>query len=347
LSRGVRDSLARGALSVAANPGLVLAPLVVATGTLVALVLSVLALFLAVGLSVLRELVGAFRKGGDAILRTLDTFFSDLLLHPGPLVVAVLAATLFFTLVFLLAAALRAGTLAVLVEVDRKTPEGAARSSFHLDWGAVFREGVRRSTSAMFWLLNAYALAVSLLVLIVVLGVVATIAAAATGGNPLPGLAVLFVSIPIFLAGALAIQLVLLASEWAIVAHGLGMMDGIAKGISRLKESLGRSVGLFFVVLLVSMAVGGVLAVPRTVATLLFPHFGLAPLLVVVGLFFVVEMVASYYLQLFVSGCFVALWSEVPEVGVVPAAPPPLVPEPPTVQAAAADDAAPYLEGTS
>ena len=210
---------------------------------------------------------------------------------------------------------LNAGTIAVLLAADR-APERAPRDAFHVEEaGRLFHEAGRRLLMPYFWLINLYAL-VLLLLLAVVFEPMLLLLAGITSGNSAPRRrrrrSLRSLPSGFFFAGAITAHLVFLASARALVAEGVGALEGVGRGFARLRETAARSVGLYFLTIAIGMGVGAVVSMPRFFLTFFTSGSDSSPLaflpliLVLVG----IEIVVAAIWSLVVTGSFVSLWSE-------------------------------------
>ena len=330
--RRIGDALGRGVRAVIANPALCLAPLAQAAATLAAVVLTALAVLLPLGFAAVRTLRDTPWRAPFWRPDRLAKIAERLLASPLPLLGGLAALLVFGTLLVALASYLKAGTVAVLIAADR-APERASRDAFSVeDIGHVFHEAGRRLFWPFFWLINLYALVLTLFLAVILLPVGILVAGIVRGsqGATLAGVGLLIVAVPVLFLASVAARLVYVSSARAIVSAGVEALEGLGRGIGRLKETAGRSVGLYFLTILIGMGLGALVSMPRVFLTFFGQSREGSPLAFLPLLFVLVGIetaVAAIY-DLAVTGSFVALWSEeipasdpLPPVSFTPPAP--------------------------
>ena len=310
-TRSAPAAFGRGVSQVVANPGLLLAPL--AFGGAVA------AAFVAAGACVVLLAGSAFaaraiwRRGPAAFSDFIEGLQAFLFASPGAVLLALLSVLVVVLLLTCLAAWVRAGVTGALAEIDARTAEDAALSDFrHASLGAAFFGSASRLFGAFFALVNLYALVASFVFLLIVAPVVGAFVAGASGRT---GLMIFFgllfaVSMLVSVVVSIAMRVVYLVAGRAIAVEGLDALTATGRAIALVKESLGRSLTLYFLSVGGGLAVGLAFVFPRVVLTFVatFAHAGAVGLFVVTGLFILLQVGAGLAYDLCVTGSFVALW---------------------------------------
>jgi hypothetical protein len=348
------EALKRGGLAFTANPLLLLAPLASAVATLAATALCLLALLVPFGLAWGSELRGLARLRGGWDSGTLGSLAERIVESPFLLLFGLLVAVVLSTLVLLLSAFLRAGTIAVLIAADRQAAEGSPRPAFRVRGaGTLFREAGGRHLMRFFWLLNLYGVVLTILVALFLVPLAALVFGAAKGQMLMP-LVLTFLALPFLVAGAMLTRIVYVAAGRAIVVHDTGATDGVARGLTRIGETVGGTLGLYGLTLVAGLVLSGLFSVPRLIV--FFAGSGssgpsawtaFAGSFVLTGL----ELAALSAFDIVTNGAFMALWAEapVPEPalsGSPPAQPLPPLPAEATPEGTGAADAS-VTEGLS
>jgi hypothetical protein len=212
-----------------------------------------------------------------------------------------------------LAAWVRAGVTGALAEVDARTAEDALLAAFrHPSLGAAFFGSASRLFGGFFALVNLYALVASFVFLLIVAPLVGAFVAVAYGRT---GLVIFFgllfaVLVLVSVVLSIAMRVVYLVAGRAIAVEGLDALAATGRAIALVKESLGRSLTLYFLTVGGALAVGLAFVLPRVVLTFVvtLAHAGVAGLFAVTGFFILMQVGAGLAYDLCVTGSFVALW---------------------------------------
>jgi hypothetical protein len=254
------------------------------------------------------------------------------LASPGVVLFALAGVLLALLLLTALAAWVRAGVTGSLAEIDARAGEDAPVPAFrHPALGAAFFASASRLFGGFFALVNLYALVASFVVLLIVAPLAGALAAVAAGRT---GLVVVFavvfaLLVCIAIVLSIAMRVVYLVAGRVLAVEGLDALASTGRAISLVKESMGRSLTLYFLTVGGAMAVGLAFVFPRMVLTLGagLAHAGVWAPVFVSAAFALLQVGAGLAYDLAVTGAFVALWpADVPEAGAVPPAPPPVAP---------------------
>ncbi|MEO6323450.1 MAG: hypothetical protein ABIT01_07610 [Thermoanaerobaculia bacterium] len=332
----VFSSLKRGVLAVAANPALIIAPVVMAVSTVVGILICVGALILPIG-PLLAQVVGSLVRGDREQLRTFPSrIVEGLLVSPVLLILSLLVVLAVVILFSLLASYLNAGMAAVLVSADALAPRGAReRGAFHVDALGIFRQRARDTFGRFFGLLNLYGLAVVVLMGLFVVAVVA-LAVGVMQGKFALGILLVLASVPIVVAGSALLRLANVATSRVLSATDLPLLDAVGAGLEDMKRTPGASIGLFLMWIAGSLALSAIFSVPRLlVGFVLLDASGLRWDRIAVNLISILaEWLVLGFLQLAMTGAFFSLWNPArsgtgaiiidpfAELAAVPAAPP-------------------------
>src|SRR5512140_1963930 len=331
-TRSAPAAFGRGVALVAANPGLLLAPLVFG-GAVTAVFVAAGAGVLLLARSAISSSAAAFRRGPAAFPDLFEGLRDLVLASPGVVLLALLAVLVALLLLPVLAAWLRAGVTGSLAEIDALAGADAPLQALrHPALGAAFFASASRLFGRFFALVNLYALVASFVVLLIVLPLVGALAAVAAGRSGLVVLfAVLFaVLVLVAIVLSIAMRVVYLVAGRVLAVEELDALASTARAISLVRESLGRSLTLYFLTVGGAMAVGLAFVFPRMVLTIAAGSLeaGVWAPVLVSGAFVLLQIAAGLAYDLAVTGAFVALWPvEAPAGGASGAAG---TPEPPT-----------------
>ncbi len=331
-TRSAPAAFGRGVSLVAANPGLLLAPLALGSAMLAVCGGAGFAVAAAAG-GFFASRVTELRRGPRGFADVLEDLHVRILEAPVLILAGLLALLAVLIVLTAFAAWLRAGVTGALAEADARAPEGAALGAFRHP--AVFRAFVasaREQFGPFFALVNLYGLAASFLAMLLVApaaGVVVGIA------NERPAVVVLSavvlaVAVPVGIACGGALRIVYLAAGRAIAVERLEALAATARGIAQAGEIPGRAVTLYLLTLAGGMTVGLAFVLPRVVLTFVAGavNAGTWALVAISVVFILVQTLATLAYDAAITGSFVALW---PQDGAVPQAPVPETPvsEPP------------------
>ncbi len=311
-TRSAPAAFGRGVSQVVANPRLLLAPF--AFGGVVAA--SVAAAVLAAAFSFGRAFASraaAFGRGPEAFSDFLEGLRGLLFASPGAVLLALLSTLVAILLLTALAAWVRAGVTGALAEVDARTAEDAPLAAFrHPSLGSAFFGSASRLFGGFFALVNLYALVASFVVLLIVAPLVGAFVAVVSGRT---GLMVLFgllfaVLVLVSVVLSIALRVVYLVAGRVLAVEGLDALAATGRAIALVKESLGRSLTLYFLTVGGAMAVGLAFVFPRVILTFVagLAHGGVWLVFVVTGFFILLQVGAGLAYDLAVTGSFVALW---------------------------------------
>jgi hypothetical protein len=310
-TRSAPAAFGRGVSQVVANPRLLLAPL--AFGGAVA------AAFVAVGACVVLLAGSEFaarsswRRGPAAFSDFFEGLQAFLFASPGAVLIALLGLLVVLLLLTALAAWIRAGVTGTLADVDARTAENAPLAAFrHPSLGAAFFGSASRLFGPFFALVNLYALVASFVFLLIVAPLVGAFVAAASRRT---GLMIFFgllfaIFALVSIVVSIAMRVIYLVAGRTIAVEGLDALAATGRAIALVKESLGRSLTLYFLTVGGALAVGLAFVFPRIVLTFVasFAHAGAVGLVVVSGFFILLQVGAGLAYDLCVTGSFVALW---------------------------------------
>lgn len=324
-TRSAPAAFGRGISQVAANPGLLLAPLAFGGAVFAAVAAAAFAAILAYG-RVFRAAARLVERGPGGILDALDDLKSRALSAPLALIAALLGALAILLVLTAAAAWVRAGVTGSLAEADARAAEGAALAAFeHPSLAAAFFQAASRHFGGFFALVNLYALVGSFLAVLLVapaVGALAAVAARRTGLLMACGL-LFAVLVPTAIVASAALRVVYLAAGRAIAVEGLDALDATGRAIALVGESPGRTAVLYLLGIGGAMAVGVAFVVPRMVLTFAAGSLraGVWAPLVVSGAFMVLQVAAGFAYELAVTGSFVALWPQESAFDGAPSAP--------------------------
>jgi hypothetical protein len=311
-TRTAPAAFGRGVSQVAANPGLLLAPLAFG-GTFAALCVAAGFAFAWGTASFLFGRSAAFSRTIPGLVEALGDVRDRVLDAPLGILaglVALLAALLVLTA---LAAWIRAGVTGCLVEADARAAEGAPLVAFrHPAPGAAFFTWAGRRFGPFFALVNLYGVAGSVLVLLAAVPFVGVVAGA-IGRNTvllvLSGLA-LAVAVPVVIVGGAAVRVVYLVAGRVLVTEPLDALAAVGRAIALVRGAAARTAVLYLLCAAGGMAVGLGFVVPRMVLTFVagWVHAGFGAIFAVSGVFLVLQLGAGLAYDLAVTGSFVALW---------------------------------------
>lgn len=326
-TRSAPAAFGRGISQVAANPGLLLAPLALGGAVAFSIAAVVLAMALAFGRA-LASRAAAFGHGPAAFSDFLEGLPGLLFASPGAVLLVLLSVLAAVLLLTALAAWIRAGVTGSLAEIDARAPEDAAVPAFRHDaLGPLFFGSAGRLFGGFFALVNLYALVASFLAVLLVapaVGALVALASRRTGLGILCG-AVFVVLVPVAIVAAAALRVVYLVAGRVLAAERVDALSATGRAIALVKGAPGRAATLYLLTVAGAMAVGLAFVVPRLVLTSLagLAQDGFWAPLVVSAAFVVLQVGAGLAYDLAVTGSFVALWpAEVVPVDAGPAAAP-------------------------
>jgi hypothetical protein len=319
-ARPAPEAFRRGLSAVVANPGLILAPAGFAAVMVGVIMVPVLVLLIRVaGFHRGFPRMSDFAGDAESALSRLESFFEGLLTAPFALVGGLLGVLLVLLLLTLVAAYLRAGIVGSLVAIDAHAEEEALLPAFRRRglWGD-FRGSARRLFGRFFALVNLYALAISLLVLLVLLpiGLVALGAAGERGGLVMAAFVLFFLSLPFVIAGSVAFRVLYLVSCRLAATDDVDALEAVARAVSLVRASLSRVVVLYLLSLAAGFVTGFAFLVPRF-AVSFFAGRSLVLFFAGTGFLIAAQMLVSFAYDLVVTGAFVSLWP-VPSGGSAP-----------------------------
>ena len=334
------EALRRGGLAFTANPLLLLAPLASALATLAATALCLLALLVPFGLAEGTGLRGLARLRGGWDSGLLASLAERIVGSPFLLLFGLLVGVVLSTLVLLLSAFLRAGTIAVLVAADLQAVEGAPRPAFRVRGaGALFRQAGGRHLMRFFWLLNLYGIVLTVLVALFLVPLAALVFGAAKGQILVP-LFLTLLALPLLVAGAMLTRIVYVAAGRAIVVRDTGATDGVALGLTRIGETVGATLGLYGITLVAGLVLSGVFSIPRLVVFFAGTgSSGRSAFAAFAGSFLLtgLELAALSAFDIVTNGAFMALWAEPQAAEPALSGPPPASLLPPPLAEPAAE----------
>ena len=325
-TRSAPAALGRGVSQVVANPGLLLAPLAF-VGVVAAVLAAVGASAVLLAGSVLAERE-VWRRGPAAIWDFFESLRAFLLASPGAVVLAlsgVLVVLLFLTSV---AAWVRAGVTGALAEVDACASEAAPLAAFrHPAIGRAFFGSAARLFGAFFALVNLYGIAGTVLVLFLVVPAMGVLSGALTSNTTLTilsGLA-LAVAVPVGIVAGAALRVLYLVAGRVLVREPVDALGAVARAVTLVRESPGRTAALYLLGAVGAMAVGIGFVVPRVVLPFVagWSRAGQWVVMGVSGAFLFLQVVVGLAYELALTGSFVALW---PSADAPESAPPEIAP---------------------
>jgi len=323
--RSLVDSLTRGFLAVAGNPGLILAPLALWVAAGIVIILPLVALAFYFGLALLGGF-GAFDRNREGVASFVKAVLTSLTTDGAPWLICLLVLAVALLVVALLAAFVRGGVMSVLLAADLKAPERGRRLDFHVAAaGPLFFRDARRFFGRMFGLFNVYGAGVSVGALVFLAGAAGLLYTAISGGGPwVVGLLLMIAGIPVMIVVTSLCNIALNAASREMVEKDLSLTEAVSQGLALIKRTLGGSVLLYLLLIAVGMAASSVIAAPRFLITVMSPEdrgFA-AAFAVVVVLLAVVQMAVSAAAQLVANAAFIAFWGT-PRAAIAPALPTP------------------------
>ncbi|MCK6683949.1 MAG: hypothetical protein L6R30_16225 [Thermoanaerobaculia bacterium] len=206
------------------------------------------------------ETLGSWgRAAGRAI--ALGEYF-DQTLTPVWSALVLLLVTL--TVAFFLACAVKAAIAGAVSEADRLVLlEPAPKRAFRLPPGR-FLHHLRRSFWPVFWLLNLYALAISIFLGLFLIALAWLALGLLNHAWGVPAAAVAVSGLALTGAG-LFLRLVTFVSTWRIVEFGDGVADSLKNGWNRLRDTGWHAVAAWILVIAFGMVLGAILSIPRAI----------------------------------------------------------------------------------
>ena len=247
-TRSAPVAFGRGVTAVVANPGLLLAPLAFGGAVTATFVAAGAAVVLLAGRAISSG-AAALGRGPAGLSDFLEGLQGLLVASPGAVVLGLLAVLVAALLLTALAAWIRAGVTGSLREIDARAGEDASGPAFrHPALGATFFASASRLFGGFFALVNLYALVASFVVLLIVAPLAGAFVAVAAGRSGLVVLfAVLFiVLVLVAIVLSIAMRVVYLVAGRVLAVEGLDALASTGRAISLVKESLGRSLTLYF-----------------------------------------------------------------------------------------------------
>ena len=311
-TRSAPAAFGRGVSQVVANPGLLLAPLAFGGAVAASVAAAVLAAVFSFGRAFASR-VAVFGRGPALFSDFLEGLQGFVLASPVAVLLFFMGVLVALLLLTAVAAWVRAGVTGTLAEIDARTAEDAPLAAFrHPSVGAAFFASASRLFGGFFALVNLYALVASFVFLLVVAPLVFAFVALASGRSGLMALfAVLFaVVVLVSVVLSVAMRVLYLVAGRVVAVEGLDALAATARAIALVKESLGRSLTLYFLTVGGAMAVGLAFVLPRVVLTFAvgLVHPGVWAVFAVTGFFIALQVGAGLAFDLVVTGSFVALW---------------------------------------
>jgi hypothetical protein len=176
------------------------------------------------------------------------------------------------TVAFFLSCGVRAAVGGVALEADmRVADDPAPRFAFKLPAQRLLHHAGQWFWP-VFWLLNIYAVAVSVFVGLFFIGLAWLVLGILNGNWIQPAFGLLAAGILLFPASIL-LRLATFSATWRIIRFGDGVLDAIRNGWKRVRETAGHTAAGWVLAIAIGTVIGAVLSIPRVIVQFFIEDF--------------------------------------------------------------------------